>query len=362
MMSLLVWSSLFLLAALILLSSRKKSGNGNQPPGPPGWPIIGNILDLGTVPHQDFYKLRSKYGPVLWLKSGSINTVVIQSAKAATEFFKNHNHIFCDRKSPTVLTAHNYYQGSLAIGRYGVYWRIIQHLCSMELPNIEDDVSATQARGELDEVDLSRYLFFMVFNLVGKLKLSRDLLDSQSKEGQEFFAAMKKVVEWTGKPNLADFLPFLKRLDPQGIKRNMVRDMGCSLKIVSGFVKERIEEQCSRENKQGLLNSMQETNFMGYLIPKDTQVFVNAWAIGRDPECWEDPMSFKPERFLGSNIEIKGQNFPFGSGRRICVGILLAERVLHLGVASLLHYFEWELGKDVTPESMDMNERIGITV
>ncbi|KAK1587114.1 hypothetical protein Q3G72_009683 [Acer saccharum] len=108
---------------------------------------------------------------------------------------------------------------------------------------------------------------------------------------------------------------------------------------------------------------MQETNFMGYLIPKDTQVFMNAWAIRRDPECWEDPMSFKPERFLGSNIEIKGQNFvfiPFGSGRRICVGFLLAERVLHLGVASLLYYFDWELGKDVTPESTDMNERMGI--
>ncbi|KAK1587750.1 hypothetical protein Q3G72_016460 [Acer saccharum] len=214
MMSLVVWSSLFLSAALILLSSRKKSGNGNQPPGPPGWPIIGNILDIGTVPHRDFYKLRSKYGPVLWLKLGSINTMVIQSAKAATEFFKNQDHIFCDRKSPIVLTAHNYYQGSLAIGRYGVY------------PAPLLNGAPAQARGELDEVDLSQYLFFMAFNLVGKLKLSRDLLDSQSKEGQEFFAAMKKVVEWTGKPNLADFLPFLKRLDPQGIKRNMVRDMG----------------------------------------------------------------------------------------------------------------------------------------
>ncbi|KAL5740674.1 hypothetical protein ACOSQ2_029854 [Xanthoceras sorbifolium] len=111
-------------------------------------------------------------------------------------------------------------------------------------------------------------------------------------------------------------------------------------------------------------NTMQETKFMGYLIPKDTQVFVNTWAIGRDPECWEDPMSFKPERFLGSNIEFKGQNFellPFGSGRRICVGIALVERVLHLGVASLLHHFDWELGKDVTPETMDMNDRMGMT-
>ncbi|XP_048236318.1 iridoid oxidase-like [Ricinus communis] len=100
-------------------------------------------------------------------------------------------------------------------------------------------------------------------------------------------------------------------------------------------------------------------------IPKDTQVFVNAWAIGRDPDAWEDPLSFKPERFLGSNVDYKGQNFqllPFGSGRRICVGNPLAHRVLHLAIASLLHCFDWELGSNSTPETINMNERLGITV
>ncbi|KAL1806872.1 hypothetical protein ACET3Z_029940 [Daucus carota] len=36
--------------------------------------------------------------------------------------------------------------------------------------------------------------------------------------------------------------------------------------------------------------------------PKNTHVFVNAWAIGRDEEIWEDALSFKPERFLESSI------------------------------------------------------------
>ncbi|KAL0347120.1 UNVERIFIED_CONTAM: cytochrome [Sesamum calycinum] len=55
--------------------------------------------------------------------------------------------------------------------------------------------------------------------------------------------------------------------------------------------------------------AVQDTKFMGYHIPKDTQLLVNAWAIGRDPERWEDPLSFKPERILGSAIDYKGQNF-----------------------------------------------------
>lgn len=111
--------------------------------------------------------------------------------------------------------------------------------------------------------------------------------------------------------------------------------------------------------------AIQETNFMGYQIPKDTQVFVNAWSIGRDPECWDDPLSFKPERFLGSKIDYKGQNFeliPFGAGRRICAGIPLAHRMLHLVLGSLLHEFDWrvdEIGRDAM---MDTRERMGVTV
>ncbi|CAK9161835.1 unnamed protein product [Ilex paraguariensis] len=62
---------------------------------------------------------------------------------------------------------------------------------------------------------------------------------------------MNKVMEWAGKPNVADFLPFLKWLDPMRIKRNMVRDMGECMKIISGVVKERVEEKQSGREKMG---------------------------------------------------------------------------------------------------------------
>ncbi|KAM7507019.1 hypothetical protein LguiA_017472 [Lonicera macranthoides] len=59
------------------------------------------------------------------------------------------------------------------------------------------------------------------------------------------------------------------------------------------------------------------------IVPKGAQVLVNAWAIGRDPTLWEDLLSFNPERFLGSEIDVRGRDFeliPFGAGRRICPG------------------------------------------
>lgn len=111
--------------------------------------------------------------------------------------------------------------------------------------------------------------------------------------------------------------------------------------------------------------AMQDTEFMGYHIPKNTQVFINAWAIGRDPQCWNDPLSFKPERFLGSKVDYKGQHYeliPFGAGRRMCAGVPLAHKMLNLILGSLLHEFDWELDRHVSPETMDMRDRMGITV
>ncbi|XP_070049024.1 cytochrome P450 76A2-like [Nicotiana tomentosiformis] len=92
--------------------------------------------------------------------------------------------------------------------------------------------------------------------------------------------------------------------------------------------------------------AIKDTSFMGYDIPEDTQVFVNVWAIGRDPEFWEDPLTFRPERFLGSNIYFKGQCFefiPFGAGRRTCVGLILGNRIM-------LQEFDWELPDNVRQE------------
>ncbi|GLT62427.1 hypothetical protein SLA2020_350660 [Shorea laevis] len=103
----------------------------------------------------------------------------------------------------------------------------------------------------------------------------------------------------------------------------------------------------------------------GYIIPKGAQVLVNAWAIGRDPSLWENANSFMPERFLGSEIDFKGQNFeliPFGSGRRICPGLPLGIRMLHLMLGSLIYTFDWKLEDGVKPEDMNMEEKFGITL
>ena len=109
-----------------------------------------------------------------------------------------------------------------------------------------------------------------------------------------------------------------------------------------------------------------DVSMYGYLIPKNTQVLVNAWAISRDPEYWENPTCFMPERFLDSEeLDFKGQHFsflPFSSGRRICPALPLAHRIVSLMIASLIYHFHWKLPFDMTPEKLDMNDKFGLTL
>ncbi|KAK6140017.1 hypothetical protein DH2020_026233 [Rehmannia glutinosa] len=507
------------------------------PPGPPGWPLVGNIFDLGQIPHQTLYKLQAHYGPVIWLKLGSINTMVVQSAKAASELFKKCDLPFADRKVPDSLTALGYNRGSVAFGAYSGYWRKLRRICTTEflvqkrvndsiplrqkciddmIDWIQKDVAKSKENGGSGEIQLDWFLFVTSFYTIGNFMLSREVMESTLDKTSEFFEALLLFFGWIGKPNLSDLFPLLRWMDPQRIRRNTGAALERLLGFAAGIVKDRIEEnELGKEKKtkdfldtlleegevnetghdklslknitilllrklefslvdevvgnmlgnnpmlghkpkfslkvenpgdfeifeylsilqemflggiettsttiewgmaellrhpntmkkiqdeidqvvgrtrkveENDLNNMpylqatvkeimrlhppvpmliprnarEDTEFMGYFVPKNTQIFVNAWAIHRDPATWPDPLSFKPERFLDSDIDYKGQHFqmiPFGSGRRSCLGLTLGHKMLSSTIASLLQTFDWKLAGGAKPEAVDMRETVGL--
>ena len=109
--------------------------------------------------------------------------------------------------------------------------------------------------------------------------------------------------------------------------------------------------------------SMQDIKLQGYHIVSGTRVIINAWTIARDPTYWDQPEEFKPERFMNSSIDVKGNDFqliPFGAGRRGCPGTMFAMAVNELVLANLLHQFNWALPAGV--ETLDMSETVGLTM
>lgn len=103
----------------------------------------------------------------------------------------------------------------------------------------------------------------------------------------------------------------------------------------------------------------------GYHIPANTKVFINEWAIQRDPSSWDMPEEFIPERFENSNVDFKGQDFqfiPFGSGRRGCPGMTFGVASIEYVVAKLLYWFDWKLAGDGgLGKDLDMSEVYGLT-
>ncbi|GER56688.1 cytochrome P450 [Striga asiatica] len=89
----------------------------------------------------------------------------------------------------------------------------------------------------------------------------------------------------------------------------------------------------------------QDVELAGCLVPKNAVVNFMVADMGWDPKVWEDPLEFKPERFLGEQFDITSSReikmMPFGAGRRICPGSALALLHLEYFVANLIWHFEW---------------------
>ncbi|WVZ55359.1 hypothetical protein U9M48_006031 [Paspalum notatum var. saurae] len=107
--------------------------------------------------------------------------------------------------------------------------------------------------------------------------------------------------------------------------------------------------------------AISDTYVDGHLVPAGTTAMVNQWAISRDPEVWDAPLEFQPERFLPggqaqdvSVLGTDGRLVPFGSGRRSCPGKSLAMTTVTAWMATLLHEFEWLPASDTG--AVDLSE------
>lgn len=240
---------------------------------------FGNLFYLEGLPHRSLEKLRHEYGSVVWLNIGPVKTMVILSSNAAEELFKNHDLSFADRFINDAMTSHDYYKSSMAIGAYTSYWRTLRPICTAELftsKRINEIVFITQKcvdellvwigkeadKGASGGIEVLRFVFAALFNMVGNLTLSQDLVDPQSSMSSEFCNTLSGFHKCLLRPNISDLFPWLSGLDLQGIRRMMDGYLGKAIEIIAAFVKERVKQ---RQQKQ-VLSWQQRKDFLDVLL------------------------------------------------------------------------------------------------
>ncbi|XP_046454340.1 methyl farnesoate epoxidase-like isoform X1 [Daphnia pulex] len=90
--------------------------------------------------------------------------------------------------------------------------------------------------------------------------------------------------------------------------------------------------------------AMNETQLLGFTIPKGSIVSINLNSVLRDAEMWQDPENFRPERHLDADGKLfRNEAFvPFGMGKRICMCESLARNTVFLFTAALAKTFEFK--------------------
>ncbi|XP_048479710.1 cytochrome P450 18a1 [Plutella xylostella] len=92
----------------------------------------------------------------------------------------------------------------------------------------------------------------------------------------------------------------------------------------------------------------------GFRIPAGTHIIPLINKIHMDPDCFPDPLTFNPDRFLHHGVLQTPDNFiPFGLGRRKCLGEALARMELFLFFANVMNSFELELVKGDAMPGLD---------
>ncbi|KAL5209300.1 hypothetical protein ABZP36_004923 [Zizania latifolia] len=334
---------LLALLASVLLSGRcssKKAGGVKLPPGPARVPVLGNLLQVGPLPHRSLRELARRHGPVMLLRLGTVPTVVVSSAEAAREVMKAHDADCCSRPVSPGPKRLSYDLKNVAFAPYDDYWREMRKLFIVELLSMRRVKAAWYARQEQVE-NLDTFLGGIDTSSVTMLWTMSELIRAPR--------VLTKVQD-----EIRAVVGDKERVQPEDMPKLTY------LKMV-------VKETLRLHPPATLLlprETMRDVKIGGYDVPAKTRIFVNAWAIGRDAASWDDPEDFNPDRFETKEVEFNGAHFelvPFGAGRRICPGLAMGAANVEFTLANLLHCFDWALPDGVAVKDVSMEEAGGLT-
>ncbi|KAM0937868.1 putative flavonoid 3'-monooxygenase [Dioscorea sansibarensis] len=227
-------SSLFTIIIFSIIANKSKAHSLSLPPGPRGWPILGNLLQLGSKPHETLHALSKTYGPLLRLRFGSITVVVANTADVASKFLRTLDTNFSNRPPNSIAEHFAYNYQSPAFVPYGPRWRMFRRLCTTHLFSTkaledlrhvrEEEVALlarkfVRAKGTSTSVgvEVGKEVDACAANALTRALFKRRVFEEgNGPDGGEFKKVLVELLKLSAAFNLEDFIPFLKALNVRG--------------------------------------------------------------------------------------------------------------------------------------------------
>ena len=103
--------------------------------------------------------------------------------------------------------------------------------------------------------------------------------------------------------------------------------------------------------------AMEDVEIDGVIIPTGTHVMLSSLAVHRNKDVFEDPDTFKPERWFGNLDLSKGEYFPFLFGKRQCIGKEFALMEMRIMLTKIAKKFTVDLASNHTGHTATISYR-----
>lgn len=251
---------------LFSTSSRRR-----YPPGPRGWPLIGNMMIMDQLTHRGLAKLAEKYGGVMHLKMGYIHKIVISGPEEARQVLQVQDNIYSNRPATVAISYLTYDRADMAFADYGPFWRQMRKLCVMKLFSRKRAESWDSVRDEVDSLikivttnaGTSVNLGELVFGLTRDI-IYRAAFGTSSAEGQEeFIKILQEFSKLFGAFNMVDFIPWLGWIGQQGLNVRLANARAS----LDGFIDSIIDDHIERKKANVTIdNGDRETDMVDELL------------------------------------------------------------------------------------------------
>ncbi|KAJ6853882.1 flavonoid 3'-monooxygenase-like [Iris pallida] len=242
----------FLLLHYFLSKPKSKQLPNPLPPGPAGYPIIGNLLQMGPKPHRTFYALSLKYGPLLHLRAGAVHFVVVSSPALASLLLKTYDANFSDRPYTSGAKYMSFGRRTISMSPYGPRWRLLRKITTMHVLSAKPIDASRRTREEAIKSLITRLAArqgsaveigpcideciteIMAHSIVGKRFFSGPnawRVGELKEVSMELITAMGEFV-------VGDFIPSLKWFDLGGTVAKMKRTFTRLDRFLDGIMQE----------------------------------------------------------------------------------------------------------------------------